>query len=82
MLRRSGVDPVAAAARLDGLPLLVVFGGADRICPPEMAEAVLSAAGDGARALRLPDAPHVGLRGEQARAAVLAETAAFFRDAG
>lgn len=81
LLRRSGRDPVEAAADLGGLPLLVVYGTADRICPPDMARAVLAAAGERARAMPLPGAPHVGLRDEPTRAAVLAETAAFFRDA-
>ena len=80
-LRRAGDEPRTAAAKLGGLPLLVVTGTADRICPHDMSLAIAAAAGEGARLLELPDARHVGLRGEETRAAVLAEVAAFFHDA-
>jgi len=80
-LRRAGLEPREAAARLGGLPLLVITGTADRICPQEMSLTILAAAGEGARLLELPGARHVGLRGEETRSAVLAEVAAFFHDA-
>jgi len=81
VLRRAGDEPREAAAKLGGLPLLVVTGTADRICPHEMSLAIHSAAGEGARLLELPEAPHVGLREKETQAAVLAEVASFFHDA-
>lgn len=80
-LRRAGDEPREAAARLGGLPLLVVTGTADRVCPHDMSLAIHAAAGEGARLLALPEAPHVGLREAATRAAVLAEVASFFHDA-
>ena len=80
LLRRSGLEPIEAAGRLDGIPILIVAGGGDRICPPEMQQAIHEAAGPLSSCLELPDEPHVGLRGEERRAEVLAATAAFFHD--
>lgn len=81
VFRRAGLEPEDAAARLGSLPLLVITGTADGICPHDMSLAIHAAAGAGARLMTLPDGRHVGLREEETRAEVLAEVAAFFHDA-
>lgn len=80
VFRRAGTDPRLAAGRLGGLPLLVVTGTADRICPHEMSLRIHEAAGEGAELLELPDERHVGLREEETRSEVLAQVAAFFQN--
>lgn len=75
---RTGTDPVDAAVQLDGLPVLVIAGTEDRVCPAHMALAVHDAAGDSSRLLLLDGAPHVGQRSEVHAERALDEAAAFF----
>jgi alpha-beta hydrolase superfamily lysophospholipase len=79
--RRAGVEPLEAATRLGSLPLLVITGTADRICPHEMSLAIHAAAPPGSLLLSLPEERHVGLREAETRSRVLAEVASFFHDA-
>jgi hypothetical protein len=80
LLAGGGIQPVDAATRLRGdLPVLVVTGTEDRICPSSMARDVAAACGGAL--LELQGAPHVGMRGTSVDERVFDAMDAFYRAA-
>lgn len=61
VLAGGGDDPVELARHLT-IPVHVVAGDADEVCPAFMAAEIVDAAGSGGRLLLLENAPHVGRR--------------------
>lgn len=61
-LFRSGPDLADVAAHVR-TPIFIVSGGADRVCPPEMARNLAGRAG--CQLLEIAEARHVGQRSEE-----------------
>jgi fermentation-respiration switch protein FrsA (DUF1100 family) len=60
----SGYDPIDALPRLAPRPLLVIVGGRDEICFPELGRELFAAAGEPKELWEVPEAQHLGVLAE------------------